>query len=407
MNIVIVSIFCLTYVLIAARRLHVLPIGRPAGALVGAVLMVAVGALTPAESYQAIDHDTIVLLFGMMLITVYLERAGFFGAAADILLRSCRTPMALLAGVSLLAGGLSAFLVNDTVCLFLTPVVIAACQAGRLPMGPYLLGLATSANIGSAATLVGNPQNMIIGSLSRMSFLDFLVLAGPASAVGLAVNLGLLWLFFRRSLPPRFEAAAGAPALDRRGLALVALVLAGVIAAFFAGLHLGYSALAGGTFLIVFHRQETRGIFARVDWTLLLFFCGLFIVVAGLEKTGLMARVWESAAPSMRLDAPGGLAIFTAVMLGGSNVVSNVPMVLITGPHLAELGSERLGWALLAFTTTVAGNLTLIGSVANIIVAEGAREHYALGFFEYLRFGAVSTALVLAVGVPVLVLWAG
>lgn len=406
MTAVAVAIFALTYVLIAARRLHVLPIGRPAGALLGAVLMVAAGVLTPAQSFASIDHDTIVLLLGMMLISAYLDQAAFFDWVVTKVLRVGRTPWGLLVVVALLPGALSAFLVNDAVCLFMTPVVVATCARARLPMSPYLIALATSANIGSAATLVGNPQNMIIGSLSRMGFADFLLRAGPAALVGLAVNLALLRLYYRASLPttlPPLDERPARPAQPRE-LAKVSVVIALVVAGFFAELHLGYTTLAGAVALIVIERVEPRGPFQRVDWALLVFFCSLFVVVHGLASTGVVEAIWSRAAPWLELDRARGVSLFTALVVTGSNVVSNVPLVLLAGPHLQALGgpAPELGWVLLAFVSTVAGNLTLIGSVANIIVAEGAKDHHTLGFVEYLRFGAVSTLLVLAAGVPVI-----
>lgn len=405
MNVVAVAIFCLTYALIAARRLHVLPIGRPAGALLGAVLMVATGVLTPEQSFEAVDHDTIVLLLGMMLITAYLDEAAFFDWVVAAALRTCRTPWALLVLAALLSGGLSALLVNDAVCLFMTPVVVATCARARLPMGPYLIAVATSANIGSAATLVGNPQNMIIGSLSHIGFADFLVRAGPAAAVGLAINVALLRVYYRRLLPDRFTLAPDAPERPARrsDIARVCAVIAAVVVGFFAGLHLGYTTLAGAVALIVLERAEPRRAFARVDWALLVFFCGLFVVVRGLASTGVVDEVWRASAPWLALERPGGVGLFTGLVVAGSNLVSNVPLVLLAGPYMQSLGgaSPALGWVLLAFVSTVAGNLTLIGSVANIIVAEGAKDHYTLGFVEYLRFGLVSTLLVLAAGVPV------
>lgn len=402
-----VAIFALTYALIAARRLHVLPIGRPAGALLGAVLMVGTGVLTPEQSFAAIDHDTIVLLLGMMLITAYLDQAAFFDRVVSTMLRVCRTPWGLLVVVGLLPGVLSAFLVNDAVCLFLTPVVVTTCARARLPMSPFLIALATSANIGSAATLVGNPQNMIVGSLSGMSFAEFLARSGPAALVGLAVNLGLLRLYYRRMLPAVMPALDLPPAdlpAHPRELARVSVVIALVVAGFFAGLHLGYTTLAGAVVLIVLERQEPRGAFARVDWALLVFFCALFVVVQGLASTGVVEAVWTRAAPWLELERAGGVSLFSALVVAGSNLVSNVPLVLLVGPHLQALGgpAPELGWVLLAFVSTVAGNLTLIGSVANIIVAEGAKDHHTLGFMEYLRFGAVSTVCVLAAGVPVI-----
>lgn len=397
-------IFIITYLLIASRRLSLIPIGRPAGALLGAVLMVLFGALTPSETYRAVDHDTILLLFGTMVLTVYLERARFFDWAAHGVLSVCRTPARLLWATALLSGGLSALLVNDTVCLFLTPVVITACNRAGLPLGPYLIALATSANIGSAATLVGNPQNMIIGSMSGLAFSRFIGLAGPAAGVGLVVNGLLLWLYYGRTLTQRMGDETVGEAPQRADhLWLVIVVTVGVICGFFMGFHLGYTTLAGVMVLVLADRKDPRDVFGRVDWALLLFFCCLFIVVAGLAKTGLVDRCWSASAEYLSLVETRGIVLFSALMTVGSNLVSNVPMVLLAGPHMCEFGQTDLGWVLLAYTTTVAGNFTLIGSVANIIVAERARDHYRLGFFEYLRFGLVSTVLVMTAGVATIV----
>lgn len=406
------AVFALTWLLIAARRFRLLPIGRPAGALLGAVLMVAIGALTPAEAYAALDHDTLALLTGMMLLAAYVERVGLFEFAGARALSLARTPVRLLIGVSLLSGIGSALFVNDTVCLFLTPLVVELCRRARLPMGPYLIALCTSANVGSAATLVGNPQNMIIGSLSGMGFTEFLAHAGPVAAVGLVLNTALLVLFYRRRLPVGFGALEPvaperlAAALDppRGGLPLVVLVLVGLFTAFLAGAHLGFSTLGAVLVLMLADRREPREAFERVDWPLLVFFASLFIVVDGVGHTGLLERTWDALGSHLDLSSASGVALFTGVSLVGSNVFSNVPMVLLTGPYVERLGDPQLAWVLLAFTTTVAGNLTLVGSVANLIVAERARDAYTLGFREYLRFGVPSTLLVLAVCTP-LVVW--
>lgn len=402
---IIILIFCLTYVLIAARRLSLLPIGRPAGALLGAVLMVAVGALTPEQSYHAVDHDTIVLLFGTMLLTVYLDDAGFFEWMAVTALSLCKSPWTLMQMISILSALLSAFLVNDTVCLFMTPVVVATCRKAQLPMGPYLIAIATSANIGSAATLVGNPQNMIIGSMSKFPFATFLLYAGLASLVGLAINLLLLFVYYRRRLPRVLTCmeVKAERSIHPERLKIVGAVTLLVIVGFFAGLHLGYTAVAGCVVLILSERKDPRDSFSRVDWALLVFFSSLFIVVQALAHTGLVEECWKNLSPYMDLGTTSGIAVFTVFMTVGSQIVSNVPMVMLAGPHIPELGSPQLAWVLLAFVTTVAGNFTLIGSVANIIVAERAKADYLLGFWEYLRFGFVSTMLVLAAGVTVLV----
>lgn len=400
------AIFLLSYVLIASRRVAWLPIGRAAGALLGAVLMVVAGVLTPDQAYAAVDHDTVALLLGMMMLTAYLDRSGLLDGVGDVVLGGASTPRALLVRVAILSGLLSALLVNDTVCLFLTPVVVRVCRRQTLPLAPYLMALATSANLGSSATLVGNPQNMLIGSMSGMSFARFLGLVGPAAAAAMVANLFLLVWFYRREI-------TGEPLVglvgERRSMGSDAWVTGGVMLAvalaFLAGAHLGFAALAGTTALMVLDRREPREVFAAVDWTLLLFFAGLFIVVGGLASTGLVGHGWAAVAPWIRTDTTAGVAAFAGVMTVGSNLVSNVPLVLLAGPNLDALGGGEVAWALLGYVTTVAGNLTLVGSVANLIVAEGAREHHELGFVEYLRFGVPSTIVSLGVGVPI-VLWA-
>ncbi|GAB4291104.1 MAG: anion transporter [Myxococcota bacterium] len=403
MNTLIYIIFAATYILIASRKLKILPIGRPAGALFGAVLMVAVGALTPEESYRAIDNNTVLLLFAMMTLTVYLEKAGFFNWLAWYIISLCKTPVMLLLSIALVSALLSAFLVNDTVCLFLTPVIVKICLRANLPFTPYLLALATSANIGSAATFVGNPQNMIIGSLSGIGFGRFIAFSAPAAVAGLVVNLGTLYLYYGKNLSAiSIEIKEINNAVDKSQLRRVSIVTLLVIVGFFAGFHLGYTAISGVLALILIERRDSRTVFAKVDWSLLLFFCCLFIVVAGLAKTGIIEEAWKASAPYLSFSTPIGVALFTGLMALGSNLVSNVPMVLLAAPFMDKLHSAEMGWVMLAFTTTIAGNLTLIGSVANIIVAEGAREHYQLGFLEYLRFGAVSTLLVLIIGVAVI-----
>src|SRR5438876_3770108 len=195
-ELVAIAIFSLTYLLISGRRLKILPLNRPAAALLGTVLMVVTGVMTPERAYRAVDYDTLVLLLGMMLISAYLFLAGFFDWAADWVLRVAKTPQQLLLYLILTSGILSALLVNDTVCLMLTPLVVAVMVRGKLPLAPYLLALAMSANIGSVATLVGNPQNMIIGHLSKIPFLRFSASLLPPAVAGLAIQFWLLRIGF-------------------------------------------------------------------------------------------------------------------------------------------------------------------------------------------------------------------
>lgn len=406
MTLIATTIFVVSYTLIASRRLAILPIGRPAGALVGAVLMLVFGVLTPEEGYAAIDSNTLVLLFGMMALSAYLERAGLFEMLSEFALRYAQRPLTLLFGLVFTAGVLSAFLLNDTVCLFLAPVVIHVCKTRKLPMGPYLIGLATSSNIGSAATLVGNPQNIIIANLSHYDFLHFMAVCGPAALCGLFANALLLAVYYRRELS-RADTAAPVPAGPLKPFRERLPIVVGVciVVGYLCGLNLTVTTLAGTALLVLVDRREPRELFARIDWPLIVFFASLFVVVEGFARTDLPAQAFTALSGQMRLNTAQGVSTFSAFTLIGSNLFSNVPLVLFTAPSLSLLGSPERGFALLAFVSTMAGNLTLLGSVANIIVAEQAKDHHPLGFFEYLRFGFVSTLVVLAIGIP-LVCWA-
>lgn len=244
-EIVATVIFAITYVLISGRQLKILPLNRPAAALLGAVLMVSTGVMTPEGAYRAVNYDTLVLLLGMMLISAYLYLARFFEWAADIVLKFSRTPQRLLVYLTLTSGILSALLVNDMICLMLTPLVVAVIRRGKLPLLPFLIALATSANIGSVATLVGNPQNMIIGHFSRIPFSEFARSLAPVALVGLGINLGIVSFGFRNALRPAAISREPypVPKLDRGLFAVVCIVFASILACFFAGLNLAWTRL--------------------------------------------------------------------------------------------------------------------------------------------------------------------
>jgi Na+/H+ antiporter NhaD/arsenite permease-like protein len=289
------AIFAITYVLISGRQLKILPLNRPAAALLGAVLMIATGVMTPERAYRAINYDILVLLLGMMLISAYLYLAHFFEWAAEQVLNFSRTPVRLLLYVTLTSGILSALLVNDTICLMLTPLVVAVIRRGKLPLLPFLIALATSANIGSVATLVGNPQNMIIGHFSRISFSEFSRALLPAALVGLAINFFILRFGFRKMLRESAidRAEQPVPKLNHRLFVLVCLVFVSVFAGFLGGLNLAWTAMAGAALVMVLARRDTRDVLKLVDWHLLLFFAALFIVVDGLSDTGLPDAIYS------------------------------------------------------------------------------------------------------------------
>ena len=401
-----IAIFAVTYLLISGRRLKILPLNRPAAALLGAVLMVACGIMSPQDAYRAVDYDTLVLLLGMMLIAAYLYLAGFFEWAADWILRVARTPQRLLLYLILTSGVLSALLVNDTVCLMLTPLVVAVMVRGQLPLTPYLLALAMSANIGSVATLVGNPQNMIIGHLSGIPFVRFSAALLPVAAAGLAIQYAVLSLGFRNTLRRVTIPVPTAPARQphRRLMFLTLAVFALVFAGFVAGLNLPWTALAGGALIMVLARRDTHEVLKLVDWHLLVFFAALFVVVEGINDTGLPDQIYARLRGLFGGSATSqawNLAWFSAL---GSNVFSNVPFVLVAGKWIRNFADPELMWKVMALATTFAGNLTILGSVANIIVVESARGHVEVGFWDYAKFGIPVTILTTLAGMALL-LW--
>jgi len=399
-------IFGITYILISGRQLKILPLNRPAAALLGAVLMVSTGVMTPERAYRAVNYDTIVLLLAMMLIAAYLYLAHFFEWAAEVVLAFARSPERLLLYVTLTSGILSALLVNDTICLMLTPLVIAVIRRGKLPLLPYLIALATGANIGSVATLVGNPQNMIIGHFSHIGFARFSATLAPVAVIGLAINYLTLRIGFRNVLRHTVieETLRVAPKLDRSLFALVCIILVLIFAGFIAGLHLAWTALAGAALVMVLARRDTHDVLKLVDWHLLVFFAALFVVVEGLSNTGLPDSIYWRLQPLFGSSVPAqtwNLAWFSTL---GSNVFSNVPFVLVAGKWIPRFADPELMWKVLALATTFAGNLTIVGSVANMIVVESAREHLEVGFWDYARFGIPITILTTVAGVVLLLL---
>ncbi len=399
-------VFCVTYLVIASRHLNFLKLDRPAGAVVGAVAMVIVGVLPNDDSLHAIDLHVIILLFGVLVIAAYLVQAQVFRLAAYLVLTRARTARSLMFGLVFVAGALSALLVNDTICVVLTPLVIAVVVEAKLPPLPYLLALASAANVGGVVSFSGNPQNMIVGAAAHdtISFAHYLALTLPVGIVCLAVNAALLaWLFRfdlpRGALPQR---STSRPAIDRP-LAIKALLALALFAGLaLAGVTLAGAAMTAAAILMVASRTGARQVFALVDWTLLAFFGGLFVVVAGVAHVGMLDRVFEAIAPVVgRGDVVGDL-VFIALIVIGSQIVSNVPLVIVAVTWVPHLHEPAWGYLMLAVASTLAGNLTLFGSIANIIVMEGAGPRGEIGFWRFLRYGSVVTIVDLVLAFAIL-----
>jgi Na+/H+ antiporter NhaD/arsenite permease-like protein len=393
------TIFGLTYLALAVGKVPGLRTDRAGIALVGAAVMLACGVLSMGDAARAVDYETIVLLFGMMVVVAYLRMAGFFALATEQVAARCSGPLSLLAVTIAISGTLSAFLVNDVVCVALTPLVLHLCQRLKRPPIPYLVGLATASNIGSVATITGNPQNIIIGSLSHISYLRFAARLAPIAVIGLALNFAVVALVYRKTLAQSKQdhsAADESPAPRvHRGLLIKSMAVTLVtVGLFFAGQPIALVALVAAGVLML-DRVRPAKVYHAIDWPLLVMFAGLFVVVHAFEVN--VVQTWGLERWRALLESPVVLVSGLSVVL--SNLVSNVPAVLLFKPLMEVMPRRELAWLALAMSSTLAGNLTVLGSVANLIVVENARRAGTeLSFLEYLKVGVPLTVLTTLVG---------
>jgi Na+/H+ antiporter NhaD/arsenite permease-like protein len=393
-----ICVFAITYVLIAARRLRLVRLDRPAGALVGAVLAFAFESVTPAEAAAAVDQTTIVLLLAVMGMGAFLSIDGFFDRLARLVVARARTPARLLGALVWGVGILSAFITNDAACVLVAPLVVSWIRRWKLARLPLLLALATAANTGSVATLVGNPQNMLCGSLGGLSFAGYLGHMLPVALLALAANHAILLVVFRRELSGTLAEETAPERLFTWRSAVTLAVIFGTVALYMGGAHMAFTALGGFAVLLLVHRLDPAEVWARIDWSVLLFFGGLFIAVDGFVRSGAPAYLFAHVPVFAGPEGLGAYARTSAYFLAGSNVVTNVPFILLVKSEMAKLPDPRVGWELLAMASTFAGNLTLLGSVANIIVAEKSVEVGGLHFREYFRVGAPIAILTTILG---------
>ena len=395
-----VTIFIATYAVVGVGKVPVYRIDRAGAALLGGSLMLAIGVLTPQEAYRAIDFDTITLLLGMMIVVANLRVCGFFRLVTDWIATHVRRPLALLVAIALASGTLSAFLVNDTICLVMTPLVLELVTAVRRNPIPYLLAVATASNIGSVATITGNPQNIIIASLSQIPYGVFAGKLAPVAAIGLVITVLLIALVHRGEFftSERLEKVAMPTHHHGPLMAKTLIVMTVMIVLFFLGQPVAKVAIVGGAFLLFTRRVRPQKIYIEIDWPLLVMFVGLFVVVAGLEKMVLTPEV--TAAGHLRLDNSAVLAGITAVL---SNIVSNVPAVLLLKPFVPNLEDVQRSWLIIAMAATFAGNFTLVGSVANLIVAQRAKARgVEIGFWAYFKVGAPLSLITIVIGLLML-----
>jgi Na+/H+ antiporter NhaD/arsenite permease-like protein len=422
-------IFLLTYVLISVRRFGKLNLERPAVALFGAALMVLFGVVAADQALAAIQLDILGLLLGMMIIVVSLELCGFFTWVSVRMIRASKNQFQFLILVMVVTALLSALILNDTVVLLFTPIVIKACRLIRANPIPFLVAEAISANIGSVATPVGNPQNAFIATQSHITFAEFTGKLLPVTLLCLLIAIVLVWLIFRKELIDGCERSGrhwlcekSKPIdvskvileIDPRPvhrsvyfvLGVLVLVFLGFVLSPYINLPLAMVAFIGGAFVLMllpfFNRSiQPVEVLRKVDWTLLIFFVGLFIVLKGVETSGLLAEMMSTfqASSGSGLTSIPGLTGFCAIL---SNLISNVPAVMLLSPFVASVGSNNL-WLALVTSSTLAGNATILGAAANVIVVEtGNKMGVEISLWQFMKAGFPITMVTLLMSVVML-----
>ena len=397
---------------IAAGRIPLLRMNRAGIAFLAAALLVLSGGIPLTAALSAIDMGTIALLLSMMILVSSIRMSGLFDVVAARLSGLAGLPYLFLASIIAVSGLLSALFLNDTMCLVLGPVVAETSLRARRNPVPYLVATATAANVGSAATIIGNPQNMLIGARSGIPFVEYALRVGPPAMLGLVVCWVVIALVFpaefrhggatlRGSASGTDEARAisaglmGTLTLDRHLAIKSVIASAAMLAGFLAGMPVVIAAMVPAAFMLASRRTESERILAGVDFNLLVFFAGLFIITDAASRTAAFAAL-EHTALSGATESPWIFSGATALI---SNVISNVPAVMVLSPLASGAVDPHRAWLALAMASTFAGNLTLLGSVANLIVAEGAATRGArLGFVDYLKAGLPITIITIAIG---------
>lgn len=397
-----VIVFILVYIGMALGRVPGLAVDRTGVALLGLITLLASGDLSLDEAGRAVDMPTIALLFALMILSAQFEQSGFYGYVAARVTRAARNPKALLCVLIAVTGILSAILTNDVIAFAFTPLICVGLLSQKLDPRPYLVALAGAANAGSALTLIGNPQNILIGQAGGLDFWRYIAVALPPVILSLVFVYGAVAMTWRTSLAAPVSTPAAVPvALDRFQTAKGLLAILALIVLFLTPLPRELGALAVAGVLLLSRRLSSREMIGAVDWHLLLLFTCLFGVTAAFAKTGLAQQGLEGLAQAGFL--PQSLSVMLPVTLASSNTIGNVPAVILILKLLPDLPAGVLSG--LALLSTFAGNLLLTGSLCNIIVAERAEASGArLSFADFARSGIPMTLASLAV--TALWLWA-
>lgn len=396
-------IFVITYIGIIFTRLPKMNIDRPSAAFTGAVAMILFGVLDFQEAINAIDFNTICLLLGMMIIISTLKIEGFFSLIASSTIAFANTRTKLLSAIVFVTGIASAFLVNDAVVLLFTPIIISICSKADINPIPYLIAEILASNIGSVMTITGNPQNMLIGINSGISYLNFMLKLLPISILGMIIVIFIVKLFYHKNFKDKTHLSFKSSysySFKKMQRSIIIFIL--VILAFFLGKFLNISipliALVGSALILLMGEAKPSKIIKEVDWVLLLFFSCLFIVVAAIEKVGILNPLLNI---NLSENIQGIIGIHSLSLIL-SQIVSNVPFTVLMLPIMKSINSETL-WLALASASTLAGNATIIGAMANLIVIESAeKEGVKIRFWQFFKIGIVVTLITFIVSILVL-----
>jgi Na+/H+ antiporter NhaD/arsenite permease-like protein len=398
-----VGIFILTYIGMALGRVPGLKVDRTGIALMAVAVLLAGGAIGFAGAAAAIDGETLVLLFALMILSGQFASAGFYDACAARIVAARVHPHTLLALVIVVAGVLSAILVNDIVVFAMTPILCLGLKGRGLDARPYLMALAGAGNAGSAATLIGNPQNILIGQAGKLGFWDFVAVCGPPAIMGLVcVYVAIRWVWAKElHAGPALDGGDG-PEIDKRQIIKALIATVALLALFATPLPREIAALAVAAVLLASRTVHSRKLVSSVDWQLLLLIMCLFVVTGAFAATGLAQRALADigqggfSPDTLATLAPGALLL--------SNTIGNVPATILLLSLWPDLAPGTLYG--LAILSTLAGNLLLVGSLCNLIVAErAAASGVAITFRDFARAGVPMTAASMILAV--LWLWGG
>jgi len=406
-QIIALIIFVITYIGIIFTRLPWINVDRPSAAFFGAVAMILFNVLTFQEAIFSIDFNTIALLLGMMIIITTLQLDGFFSFIARKTMMYSRTQFRLLVIIVFVTGISSAFMVNDAVVLLFTPVIIALCLTYRINPIPYLIAEILASNVGSAMTITGNPQNMLIGVSSGISYGNFLLHLLPVSLIGMVIIVFVVRMLYPKNFKDKTVLEIHENDFDYNfsSMKISVPIFLGVVMLFFFSnlLHLSIPmiALLGGSMILIFGKIKPSKVIKEIDWVLLLFFASLFIVVHGIEKVGLMQYIISSGPLNSDI---GGISAIHGISLVASQLVSNVPFTVAILPLMKTISSDVM-WLTLASASTLAGNATIIGAMANLIVIESAKhQNVKISFFEFFKAGIITTILTFILSIGVILL---